>query len=76
MSARKITRITLAVLLVAAAATGTTVALKRLHPAKRGVPDHPGGARQPRPEDLHLGRTPRRQDRHAGGAFGGQLRST
>ena len=38
MSARKSTRIILAVLLVAAVATGTTVALKRLHPAKRGVP--------------------------------------
>jgi multidrug resistance efflux pump len=38
MSARKITRITLAMLLVAAAATGTTLALKHLHPAKRGVP--------------------------------------
>ncbi|MGD1104509.1 MAG: HlyD family efflux transporter periplasmic adaptor subunit, partial [Terriglobia bacterium] len=38
MSARKITRITLAVLLLAAAATGTTVALKRLHRPVRGVP--------------------------------------
>jgi multidrug efflux pump subunit AcrA (membrane-fusion protein) len=38
MRARKITRITLAVLLLAAAAAGSTVALKRLHPAKRGVP--------------------------------------
>ena len=38
MSGRKIIRISLAVLLVAAAATGTTMALKRLHPAKRGVP--------------------------------------
>ena len=38
MSARKITRLTLAILLLAAAAAGTTVALKRLHPAKRGLP--------------------------------------
>ena len=38
MSARKITRITVAVLLLAAAATGSTLALKRLHPPKRGVP--------------------------------------
>ncbi|MFZ0960633.1 MAG: HlyD family efflux transporter periplasmic adaptor subunit [Terriglobia bacterium] len=38
MSARKITRITLAVLLLATAAAGATVALKRLHPAKRDVP--------------------------------------
>jgi len=38
MSARKITRITLVMLLMAAAATGTTLALKHLHPAERGVP--------------------------------------
>src|SRR5579862_2400156 len=36
MSARKLPLITLAVLLLAAA--GTRMALKRLHPAKRGVP--------------------------------------
>jgi HlyD family secretion protein len=38
MSARKITRITLAVLLVAAAATGTTLTLSRLHRLERRVP--------------------------------------
>jgi RND family efflux transporter MFP subunit len=38
MSARKITRITLAVLLMAAAAAGTTVALKRLNRPERSVP--------------------------------------
>lgn len=38
MSARKITRIVLAVLLVAAAATGTTLSLKRLQRPERGVP--------------------------------------
>jgi len=38
MSARKTIRLTLAVLLLAAAAAGTTVALRRLRPAKRGVP--------------------------------------
>jgi len=38
MTSRKRIRIVLAVLVLAAAATGTTMALKRLHPAKRGVP--------------------------------------
>ena len=38
MSVRKLTRITVAVLLVVVAATGTTMALRRLHPAQRSVP--------------------------------------
>lgn len=38
MSVRKVIRITVGVLLVAVAATGAAMALKRLHPAQRSVP--------------------------------------
>jgi len=38
MSARKVTRITLMALLLAAAAAGATVAMKRLHRPERSVP--------------------------------------